>query len=155
MKSTIVCKSVHHGNTMKVARVMADVLDADLFTPEDARSADLDGYDLYGFGSGIYAFRHHPSILNLVPDLRVSGGRSFIFSTYGLGPVTLYHRSLRRRLHGAGIPVVGEFSCKGLDRFAFLRLIGGINRGRPNDEDLRLARCFAVNLQSEMAGEVG
>lgn len=42
-----------------------------------------------------------------------------------------------------GLSVVGDFSCKGWDTNSFLKLFGGINKGRPNADDLEEARIFA------------
>jgi flavodoxin len=44
--------------------------------------------------------------------------------------------------------VVDEFNCKGFNTNSFLKLFGGINKGRPNDEDLRKAAEFASKLKA-------
>ncbi|MER2223181.1 MAG: flavodoxin domain-containing protein, partial [Rhodococcus sp. (in: high G+C Gram-positive bacteria)] len=54
MKAIIVCTSVSHGNTRRIADVIAEVLDARVVEPGEIDSAELAGYDLVGFGSGIY-----------------------------------------------------------------------------------------------------
>jgi flavodoxin len=46
--------SYHHKNTEKIAQVMAKVLDAPIKTPQQIHPAELQEYDLIGFGSGIY-----------------------------------------------------------------------------------------------------
>ncbi|NUP02231.1 MAG: flavodoxin, partial [Nonomuraea sp.] len=45
MKSLIVCTSVSHGNTRKVAEVIGEVLGASVMAPEEA---DLTGHDFAG-----------------------------------------------------------------------------------------------------------
>jgi flavodoxin len=42
---------------------------------------------------------------------------------------------------------VGEFSCRGFDTSQAARIIGGINKGRPNEEDLKQAENFARSLR--------
>jgi len=59
MKTLIICQSIHHGNTMKVAKVIAEELNADLKKPSEIKLKDLDKYNLIGFGSGIYDGKHH------------------------------------------------------------------------------------------------
>lgn len=145
MRSIIICVSVHHGNTEKVARAMAEVLGAEVVEPEEVES--LHDYDLVGFGSGIYFERHHRRLLSFVDRLpTLEGKRAFVFSTRGTGPAKFYHRPLRKKLLEKGFRIVGEFSCKGLDTVGPLKLFGGINKGRPNEEDLRRAREFAEGL---------
>jgi hypothetical protein len=42
--------------------------------------------------------------------------------------------------------IVDEFSCVGHSTNSFAKLLGGMNRGRLNAEDLRHAEEFAQNL---------
>jgi len=145
MKTLIVYKSVHHGNTVKVAKAMANVLNAKLLEADKADVKAVIKYDLIGFGSGIYGFRHHPSILELADKLPTMEKKAFIFSTAGW-PLKLWHWALRKRLEGKEIKLVGEFCCRGHDTFGPLKLIGGKNKGRPNKEDLKKAEEFAKSL---------
>jgi len=43
--------------------------------------------------------------------------------------------------------VKGEFSCKGFNTNSFIKFFGGMNKGRPNSEDLRNAAEFALRLE--------
>ena len=45
-----------------------------------------------------------------------------------------------------GFRIIGEFSCKGYDTFGPLKFIGGINKGKPDEKDLKRAREFAKTL---------
>lgn len=143
MKTLIVCESHHHGNTMKVALRMADALSADLSSAADV--ADVSGYDLIGFGSGIYFNKHHEEILNLVKRLDLSGKRVFVFSTSGMG-FRLLNRGLLKMLKEKGAVPVGSFACRGYDTFGPLKTIGGIARRHPNENDLKKAEAFARGL---------
>lgn len=147
MKTLIVVMSFHHCNTEKVATVMGEILDATLIEPHKVDTKTLLGYDLIGFGSGIYFSRHHEALLELVDSLPALNKKSFIFSTRGMGPVRIYHRPLRKRLHKKGFTIIGEFSCKGHDTIGPLKYIGGINKGHPNKPDLERAREFAKTLK--------
>jgi len=69
MKTLIVYTSVHHQNTEKVAKVMAEELEADLTPTGDAQPEALATYDLIGFGSGIYFGKHHKTLLRFVETL--------------------------------------------------------------------------------------
>lgn len=58
----ILCKSVHHENTARVAEIIASVLGADVLSPEEMPHASLKNYQLVGFGSGVYYGRMHESL---------------------------------------------------------------------------------------------
>lgn len=149
MKTLIIYISVHHQNTEKVAKVMAEELDADLVPVMKAQSDTLAAYDLIGFGSGIYFMKHHKTLLRFVETLPAgTEKRAFIFSTSGDGKKKR-HASLKEKLVNQGFSIVDEFSCKGWDTWGPLKLFGGINKGRPNEEDLAGARVFALGLKNK------
>lgn len=143
MKSLVICKSVHQGNTRKVAEVIAKVLNAEIKGPEEVN--DVSAYDLIGFGSGIYMWRHHKSLFELVDRLDGEGKKAFVFSTSGGGKEE-YNKVLKEKLAGKGFDVVGDFACKGLDKYGPLAIIGGLNKGHPDKDDLKKAEDFAKSL---------
>lgn len=158
MKSLVIVFSCHHGNTGKIANAIAQVLDAPVKTPQQVIPEKLAGYDLVGFGSGIYGAKNHGSLLDLAGNLPYANGRkAFIFSTYG-APAGLYngerlrefirdnHAALREKLQIRGYEIVGEFACAGLNTNSFLRFFGGLNKGRPDEKDFRHAEAFGENL---------
>ena len=145
MKVLIVYNSVHHGNTEKIAKVIADELKAKMVKPTEEEVNKLSEYDLIGFCSGIYMGKHHESIFQLVEKLPVGKDKkAFVFCTSGSSKN--YNKPLKEKLTEKGFQVVGEFSCKGFDTYGPFKLIGGINKGRPNEEDCRKAQEFAVSL---------
>ena len=84
MKALIICVSVSHTNTKKVARAIAEVLDASVVEPEDVDLNTIGDYDLVGFGSGIYFMAFHERLRNFIRNLpRVENARAFVFSTSG------------------------------------------------------------------------
>ncbi|RLF79115.1 flavodoxin [Thermococci archaeon] len=149
MNALIIYVSIHHGNTEKVAKVMAKTLEAELTKPWGITPKELLNYDLIGFSSGIYWWRHHWALLKLVNNLpRMEGKKTFIFSTAGINIPFINHRKLRSALRKKGFEIVGEFSCRGWDTNGWLEKIGGINKGHPNEKDLENARRFAEKLKS-------
>lgn len=150
MKAVIVCSSVSHGNTKKVADVLGRVLEADVVDPAGIDAATLVGYDLVGFGSGIYMgeFRSElrEFIESLAPEPR---GKAFVFATSGFADAGFqrFSRPLVELLERKGFDVVDTFSCRGHDTFLPFKPVGGIRKGRPNADDLAAARVFAEKLQ--------
>ena len=125
---------------------MSEAIDADTYKAYEIVPDKIQKYDLIGFGSGIYFFRHHKNLLKFVDDLPKANKKAFIFSTYGGGSPKFYHEALRKRLMARKFKILGEFSCKGFDTFGPLKLIGGINKGKPDENDLENARKFALKL---------
>ncbi len=152
MKALIVYVSVHHGNTEKVAKTVGNILDADLVLVRQADADMLERYDLIGFGSGIYFGKHHKSLLDSVDKLPVvRDKKAFIFSTSGLRKIPFVHdfdKPLRKKLQRKGFDIIAEFSCRGLDTYRAAGLVGGVNKGRPNADDLKKAEDFARCLKN-------
>ncbi|WP_369185314.1 flavodoxin family protein [Streptomyces sp. Y1] len=149
MKAVIVCASVSHGNTRRVADSMAEVLGARVVSPEGADLAELAAADLVGFGAGVFHGRLHPRLTEFVKALPGGRGRAFVFATSGFPelPLAPFTRPLVRLLEGKGFEVDGSFSCRALDTWAPFKLVGGINKQRPDAGDLAAARAFAERLR--------
>jgi flavodoxin len=161
----IIVHSYHHGNTAKVARAIAEVLGASIRTPAQASPEDLMGCDLVGFGSGIDSAKHYRPLLDFVDRLpQASNEKAFIFSTCGIPAalaggemlarqVAANHASLRHKLRDKGYGVIDEFGCVGFNTNSFLKLFGGLNRGRPNADDFQKAAGFAEGMLRRCGGE--
>jgi len=149
-KALIIVYSYHHKNTEKIAKVMAKVLNTEIKRPDEINSEKLQDYDLIGFGSGIYGEKHHESLLNLANKLhQVKENKAFIFSTASLTnekKVIKDHTKLREKLKSKGYIILDDFQCKGFNTNSFMKYLGGMNKGRPNAEDLKNAEEFAKNL---------
>jgi flavodoxin len=147
MKTLIIYISVHHGNTEKVAKVMANILEADLLQMAQVNANLLEQYDLIGFGSGIYFGKHHKSLLDFVASLpMLRNKKAFIFSTSGLRKMRFIHdfnKPLEEKLQQKGFNIIGKFSCRGFDTSRAAMIVGGINKGRPNVKDFKQAEDFA------------
>jgi len=145
MKSLVAYESVSHGNTEKIARAIAEVIGADIAEAKNVEPKTLSDYDLVGFGSGVFYSKFHARLIKLVNDMPPAKTKVFIFSTSGYG-TTDQHDKLRKILEDKGCIVVGDFACKGWDTFAPFKLVGGINKGRPDENDLAKAREFGKGL---------
>ena len=158
MKSLLVLYSYHHHNTEKVAKVFAKVLDAEIKMPQEIKPEELQEYDLIGFGSGIYSAKHDESLLNLADSLPpVNNKKLFLFSTAGItgkSKASNDHMTLREKLELKGYMIVDEFQCKGFNTNSFLKLFGGMNKGRPNAKDLKNAEDFALKVKEKAKGTV-
>jgi flavodoxin len=131
---------------------MAEVLACEVSEPEAVPVESVRSISLLGIGSGIYYGRFHQSIrdwMDHLPPAKDSAPAVFLFSTEGLPALwQMGHRPLRGALQRKGYRVIQEFHCAGRDTYGPLWLIGGLNRKRPDEHDLELARQFARNLPS-------
>ncbi|MGW2250079.1 flavodoxin family protein [Kitasatospora sp. NPDC001660] len=151
MKAIIVCASVSHGNTKRIADVMGQVLSAPVVEPEQVGAAELAAHDLVGFGSGIFSGRFHPRLRRFVHSLPGDGrAQAFVFATSGLPEPAFrpFTGPLVRLLAQKGFEVRDTFSCRGFDTWLPFRLVGGINKTRPDSGDLAAAHAFAEGLRA-------
>ncbi|QLE73176.1 flavodoxin [Streptomyces rectiverticillatus] len=153
MKALIVCVSVSHGNTKKIADAMSHVLDAPVVDPEQVDMAELSTCDLVGFGSGVFSTAFHPRLRQFIESLpEGERRRAFVFATSGLPEARFrpFTRPLVRLLERKGFEVVNTFSCRAWDTWLPFRPVGGIRKGRPDAADLEAARTFAERLRARI-----
>jgi flavodoxin len=133
---------------------MAKALDAKVKSPQQTVLEELSQYDLVGFGAGIDSGKHYRELLDFADALpQVTDKKALIFSTSGMTgekKLTKDHLVLREKLQAKGYLIADEFQCKGFNTNSFLKYFGGINKGRPNEEDLKHAEEFAQNLKSKL-----
>ena len=157
-RAIIFLYSFHHGNTRKIAHAIAPeinapVLNIDEMSTDSIDFSTLEEYELIGFGSGINSDKHYQLLLDFAEKLPpVKNKKAFIFSTSGIyneKQMEINHRTLRDILQNKGFVIVGEFGCPGYNTNSFLKHVGGMNKGRPNANDLKNAAAFAKELVSE------
>ena len=147
MKTAIVYRSYHHGNTKKlVDAIVAAHPDIALFEAESCNADQLSAYDLVGLASGIYYFSFHKSILRIAAELPLHS-RVFLLSTYGGNTFGMnYARKLEDILDSRQAEIIGRFGCLGYNTYGFFKLFGGTGKGHPNENDLRHAVAFYDSL---------
>ena len=140
-KAIIICESIYHGNTIKIAQAMAHRLSCQIMGYDEAIQANLESYEVIGLGSGIYFTRHHPKLFDVIKKLKPDQ-KVFVFSTRGNPRVGKYHQAIHEALKNHGIKNYGDFSSKGYDRTGPFVIFNGGNKGRPNEVDLEKADQF-------------
>ena len=143
MRKAIVYTSVHHGNTEKLVKRIAEECQVDLIDAIKQMNADLDDYDMIGFASGIYYSKFHQSILKFSEENLSADKKVFLICTYG---GSANYKSIEQILDKKHASVVGKFGCKGYDTFGPFKLVGGIAKGHPNEEDMKNATDFVKGL---------
>ena len=156
MKSVIAVHSYHHGNTRKIADAIGGELAAEVMTVAEMAKIETAAYDLIGFGAGIDSGRHYEPMLEFAEAMpQATGQKVFIFSTAGIAGKEKKklsdHNALRDILCGKGYETLGEFACKGFNTNSFLKYLGGMNKGRPNADDISAASGFARELKGRVS----
>ena len=124
MSTAIVYYSKHHGNTKKLLDAIAEKHPVTLIDVTAQPDADLSGYERIGFASGIYYSAFAKQIISFanahLPE------RKDVFYIY---------------THGAP-----KGDCQGFDTFGPFKLVGGIAKGHPTEEEIKGAVTFYQQL---------
>ena len=147
MKVLIVYHSEHHDNTKKLVEAIAQQGDVTLADTSNARKINWSDYDLIGFASGIYYQKFHDDILKCAKEYLPQDKQVFFLYTCGVKRNT-YIDSIKQIADSKNAKIMGSYGCPGFDTFGPFKLIGGIAKGRPNNEDIEEAVNFFYNLSS-------
>ena len=143
MRTAIVYASVHHGNTEKLVKRIAEECQVDLIDAVKQPDADLSSYDMIGFASGIYFSKFHQSILKFAEKNLPDDKKVFLICTYG---GSANYKSIEQILGKKHSTAIGKFGCKVYDTFGPFKLVGGIAKGHPDGKDIKNAVEFVKGL---------
>lgn len=145
MKTAIVYYSAHHNNTKQLLDAIARQGDVTLIQASDAENTDLSEYDLIGFGSGIYYQKYSEHVLEFAKKHLPDNKKVFFIYTCGVKR-NGYTDAIQQIVDEKGAQVLGTYDCLGFDTFGPFKIIGGIAKGRPNDEDVAGAVRFYQSI---------
>lgn len=137
----IIYASTHHGNTKKVVDAIAEECGVELVDATKVHEKDLRGYDLIGFASGIFYTKFHEQVLNFARVNLPTGKDVFFIATAG-NPIELNFKSIAEVAKEKSCNEVGRFQCKGFDTFGPFKLVGGIQKGHSDEDELKAALEF-------------
>lgn len=149
MKTLIIVSSSYMGNTRKVAAAMGQSLNATIITPREATAEVVAAHDLIGIGSGVRFGSHDRETIEAVRRITPLDRPLFIFSTRCNPFLGRYHSPLKRVLADSGAVLLGEWSCRGVDRTGPWVMMNGYNKSHPTEGDLARARLFAANMRTK------
>lgn len=145
MKTAIVYYSKHHGNTKKLLDAIADIGNVKLIDATDTYKHDLNKYELIGFASGIYYSKFHNSVLKFAENNLPREKKVFFIYTCGVQSKG-YTNAIKAVVKSKNAQILGQYGCKGYNTYGPFKLIGGIAKGHPNDEDIANAAVFYKSL---------
>lgn len=140
MKSIIIYESTHHGNTKKIVDAITQKHNAEAVSIEDAESVELSGYDMVGLAAGIAFGKFYKRMEEFAAKIP-SGKRAFLLYTCG-NPSGGYVKSITKTLESNGVKVMGSYGCRGYDTYGPFKLVGGIAKGHPTEEEIDGAVAF-------------
>ena len=145
MKTAIVYYSKHHGNTKKLLDAIAATEEVDLIDVTAAKTADLSGYDRIGFASGIYYNSFAKQLLSFAQEFLPENKEVFYLFTHG-APKGVFLTAIRKIAEQKHCREVGSYHCLGYDTFGPFKLVGGIAKGHPTEEEIKAAADFYRKL---------
>ena len=145
MKTVIVYYSRHHGNTKKLLDAIAAQEDVTLVDVLEGRETDLSGYDRIGFASGIYYGTFAKQIIEFAGEKLPEEKDVFYLYTHG-APSGNFLKDMRRIAQSRRCRELGEYHCQGFDTFGPFKLVGGIAKGHPTQEEIAAAAAFYQSL---------
>lgn len=145
MKTAIVYYSKHHGNTKKLLDAIAQKHNVTLIDVTDDGNVDISDYDRIGFASGIYYSKFQKVLIKYAEENMPDGKETFFIYTYGAKKKG-YTAAIAEAVNKHNAKLLGEFGCFGFNTFGPFKLIGGIAKGHPNDEELNEALKFYETL---------
>ena len=136
MKTAIVYYSQHHGNTKKlidaIAAVDPSVVLIDVTT---SQSANLSEYDRIGFASGVYFSSFAKQIIAFADAHLPENKKVFYIYTHG-APKGDFLKAMREIADKKHCKELGEYRCQGYDTFGPFKLVGGIAKGHPTEDEI-------------------
>ena len=102
---------------------------------------DLKDYDLIGFASGIFFTKFSEQVLNFARVNLPVNKDVFFIATAG-NPMNGNFNSIAEIAKDKKCNERGRFQCKGFDTYGPFKLIGGIQKGHPDEADLKAAVEF-------------
>lgn len=150
MKTAIVYDSKHHGNTLKLVKALSAKYDMELIPAQAPHITDLSQYELIGFASGIDFGRFYNTVetflKNNLPE------RKHVFFLYTCAQKSRrFTDSIRKEAEKKDAVILGEYGCRGYNTYGPWKLIGGMNKGHPNGEEIQDAFFFYKSVYKQLS----
>ena len=146
MKVALVYASVHHKNTGKIVKAIAEKHpEVTLIDATKTILKDMASYDMIGFASGIFYGKLHKSLLNFITDNLPAHKKTFIIYSCGQDSSS-YIKTAKELIKSKEASFTGFYSCPGYDTWGPFKLIGGKNKNHPDETDVQGAIKFYETL---------
>ncbi len=146
MKTAIVFFSKHHENTKKLVCAIKEANpDVKLIDLSLTRVTELKEYDRIGVASGIFYGKMAGPLMEYLK--KYLPGDKGVFVLYTCGTKSdKYTREIKEFVREKHCAYMGEYGCLGFDTFGPFKLVGGIAKGHPTEEEINGAVHFYDTL---------
>ena len=144
-KAVIIYASTHHGSTKKLAEAIASQYEIHLIDATKQHTADLSAYGLIGFASGIDFGTFYESVEQFLERNLPENKRVFFLYTCAKTS-NRFTETIKTAARKKGAAIVGEYGCRGFNTYGPWKLIGGMNKGHPDAEEIQEAARFFESL---------
>ena len=144
-RTAIIYASKHHGSTQKLVKAISEKYDIDQIDAEKLQFMDLSPYDLIGFASGIDFGKFYPSVEQFLKDNLPKDKRVFFLYTCAKKN-SKFTECIKKEALKKGAVILGEYGCRGYNTYGPWKLIGGMNKNHPSQEELDEAIRFYESL---------
>ena len=146
MKTAIIYYSRHHGNTKKLLdAIRAADPTVTLIEVTEQPTAVLSAYDRIGLASGIYYSSFAKQVMAYAEDHLPESKDVFYIYTHG-APGGSFLKGIRVVAEKKHCREIGEYRCQGFDTFGPFKLVGGIAKGHPTEDEIKGAVAFYQGL---------
>ena len=146
MKTAIVYYSKHHGNTKKLLDAISSADSSVTLIDVTAQpDTDLSSFDRVGLASGIYFSAFAKQMISFAKARLPENKDVFYIYTHG-APVGGFLKAMRELAEKKGCNELGSYHCLGYDTFGPFKLVGGVAKGHPDEEEIAAAVEFYKKL---------
>jgi len=146
LKTAIVFYSQHHKNTRKLVEAIKESdPEVKLIDVSVTKVAELDGYDRIGIASGIYFSKFAKPLMEYLTTQLPEGKEVFALYTCGQMRAS-YTKDIKALVEEKKGTYRGEYGCFGFDTFGPFKLVGGLQKGHPTEEEIQSAVDYYNNL---------
>ena len=147
MATAIIYYSQHHGNTKKLLDAISAADPEVELIDVTAGERDLENYDRIGIASGIYFGTFAKQVLSYAEAYLPEGKPVFFIYTHG-APKGSFLKGIREITEKKHCPEQGEYRCQGYDTYGPFKLVGGLAKGHPTQEEIDGAVSFYRGLKA-------
>ena len=145
MSTAILYYSTHHGNTKKLLDAIAAENEVTLIDITKDKDPELSGYDRIGLASGIYFSSYAKPFIAYAEKNLPERKPVFFIYTHG-APKGNFLEGIRAVTQKKNCPELGAYHCKGYDTFGPFKVVGGIAKGHPTEDEIKAAVRFYKEL---------
>ena len=144
-KTVIVYASKHHGNTYKLVKAISDRYEIAMIDATKETSANLQEYDIIGFASGIDFGKFYLEIENFARQNLPFQKEVFFLYTCAMERDGFTDVIKEIALEKDAV-ILGEYGCKGYNTYGPWKLIGGMNKSHPTENEIQTCINFYEKL---------